>query len=199
MSRAARTLTAAFALALAAPLLSGCVSAASPEAPPAVSLETNEESSNAVTLAGGWAKSAKASGMSGVFGTLHNTGAEDLVIAGVTSEVAAHTEIHEVTSSGVMQPISTEVTIPAGGTFEFAPGADHIMLMGLHEELLAGTELRLTVTFTNGSSTELTVAVKDYSGANEEYGGGSEHGSGAEHEADSEHDAEADHGTDDAH
>lgn len=95
-------------------------------------------------------------------------------------------ELHEVTADGVMQKIKGEVVIPAEGTFELAPGANHIMLMNLSRDLLAGDEVTFTLQLKapNGevTSSEFTVLVKDYAGANESYNG--ENGS---HEMDQEH------------
>lgn len=176
-------LTAALALALAAPLLSGCSDAARPQTGSgSAEQHAAEHSGEAVRLTDGWAKSADAGGMTGVFGTLENRGDEDLTITGVESDAAEHVELHEVTTSGVMQPFSGEARIPAGGDFELAPGANHVMLMGLTRELLAGDEVRFTVRFSDDTSAEFAALVKDYSGANENYGG--EHdGAGADMDA----------------
>ncbi|MBN9612868.1 MAG: copper chaperone PCu(A)C, partial [Actinobacteria bacterium] len=59
-----------------------------------------------------------------------------------------------------------------------APGANHIMLMGLTRDLKAGDNVDFTLNFTRGeagaaTSQSFSVLVKDYTGANEKYG--SEH------------------------
>lgn len=130
----------------------------------------------AVTIADGWAKSADADGMTGVFGTLENSTADDLTIDRVESDAAGIVELHEVTDAGIMQEIAGDVVISANGSYTLAPGEDHIMLMELTRDLLAGDEVTFTVFFTDGGSVEMTVAVKDYSGANEDYGGDSHDG-----------------------
>ena len=78
-------------------------------------------------------------------------------------------ELHEVTADGIMQPIAGDVVVPAHGTFELMPGANHIMLMDLRKDLLAGDEVKFTLHLasSDGStfSVDLTVLVKDYAGA----------------------------------
>lgn len=168
------TTAAAIAVAL---LLSGCAgseSGTSTAPEPAATEERAEVSS--VTIDAGWAKAAEADGMTGLFGTLRNEGSDDLVISGVESDAAKMVELHEVTADGAMQEITGDVVIPAGGTLELAPGSDHIMLMGLTRELLAGDDVSVTVTFENGDTVRITVPVKDYAGANEEYAGAEDHG-----------------------
>ena len=181
--RAARSLAALSAAAL---LLAGCSGAAANDRTPS---EPNEQAPNAVFI-DGWAKSGEQGGMTGVFGTLENHGDDDLVITAVESEAAGSAELHEVTTAGVMQQISGDVTVPAGGSFEFVPGGDHIMLMDLAADLLAGDEAPITVSFDDGSSISFSAFVKDYSGANESYGDGG-HGGSGEHGGSDEHD---DHG-----
>lgn len=176
MIRPALGTTTAAAIA-AALLLSGCAGSESgtPSAPEPAAAEERAGVSSA-TIEAGWAKAAEATGMTGLFGTLRNEGSEDLIISSVESDAAEMAELHEVTADGVMQEIAGDVVIPAGGTLELAPGADHIMLMGLTRDLLAGDDVSVTVTFENGKTAELTVPVKDYAGANEEYAGAEDHG-----------------------
>lgn len=172
--RAARSLAALSAAAL---LFAGCSGATANDRTPAA---PSEQAPNAVFI-DGWAKSGEQGGMTGVFGTLENHGDDDLVITAVESEAAGSAELHEVTTAGVMQQIAGDVTVPAGGSFEFVPGGDHIMLMDLAADLLAGDEAPITVSFDDGSSISFSALVKDYSGANESYGDG-EHGGSDEHD-----------------
>ncbi|CAG7598262.1 copper chaperone PCu(A)C [Leucobacter soli] len=149
---------------------------------------TTDETSSGVELLDGWAKSAPSGGMTGLFGVLENRGDHDLVIASAESPDAGSVELHEVTADGVMQEIAEPVTIPAGGSFELAPGANHLMLLDLQRDLLAGDETTVTLRFSDGTEVELTALVKDYAGANEEYGDDS-HGDGHDHDHGDGHDA----------
>lgn len=182
-SRAARSVAALSAAVL---LLAGCSTSA-----PAS--DTSAAGAPNTDFVDGWAKAGDEGGMTGVFGTLENNGDEDLVIASVTSESAASAELHEVTSAGVMQEIAGDVTVPAGDSIEFVPGGNHIMLMGLTAALLAGEEVPITVTFTDGSSISFSVLVKAYSGANESYDESGEHGGMGEHGGTGEHSGSGEH------
>jgi len=46
------------------------------------------------------------------------------------------------------------------------------MLMDLTAPLVAGDDVTLTLTYSDGTSSEITAPVKDYAGANENYEGG---------------------------
>ncbi len=199
--RALTTLLAAALIAMPVSLLTACAPDASTQASSAHSSadSSSSDASGMLTLAEGWAKAGASGGMTGVFGTLTNAGDDDLEITGVESSDAEMIELHEVTADGVMQPIAGKVVVPARGSFELAPGANHIMLMGLKRELLAGDEVTFTLNLKAGdgsaSSVTLTVLVKDYAGANENYGGAA--GDSAGHDTDpedAEHSAEA-HGS----
>ena len=169
------TLLAAALIAMPVSLLAGCSSAPA-DAPASDSTSVSAESrsnTSTLTLPDGWAKAGETGGMTGVFGTLTNNGDDDLVIKSVESKDAGMIELHEVTAEGVMQKIKGDVVVPANGTFELAPGANHIMLMDLTRDLLAGDEVTFTLNIVSAdgkeSATEFTVLVKDYAGANENY------------------------------
>lgn len=195
--RTITTLLAAALIAMPVSLLTACAPDASTQVSSAHSSaeSSSSDAAGTLTLADGWAKAGASGGMTGVFGTLTNKGDVDLEITGVESPDAEMIELHEVTPDGVMQPISGKVVVPAQGTFELAPGANHIMLMDLKRELLAGDEVTFTLQLKaddgSKSSSTLTVLVKDYAGANENYGG--EAGNSAEHGTSHEPDSHGSH------
>lgn len=96
--------------------------------------------------------------------TLTNTGETDDVLKAVTSPKAASVEIHEtkMTDEGVMQmrPLDEGLPIPAGGTAMLKPGGLHVMVMGLEDGLDEGSELPLTLEFTNADPIEIMVPVQ---------------------------------------
>jgi periplasmic copper chaperone A len=57
-----------------------------------------------------------------------------------------------------MRPLDG-VEVPAGGTAEFSPGADHIMLIGLKAPLKAGDRFALTLRFEKAGEVAADVAV----------------------------------------
>ncbi len=151
---------------------SAASSAAASSAAAADSAVTDETAASTFTIADAWVKTAE-SGMSAAFGTLENSGSTDITVVSVTSAASDLIELHETVSNDagemVMQEKDGGFVIPAGGSYELAPGANHMMLMGLTGGILAGDELTFTVTFSDGSAVDFTAPAKDYSGANETY------------------------------
>ncbi|KQV03749.1 hypothetical protein ASC55_01885 [Microbacterium sp. Root322] len=131
-----------------------------------------------VTIEDAWVKSAD-EGMSAAFGTLLNSGDDDVTVVSVTSEASDMIELHETVENEAGEMVMREkdggFVIPAGGKLALEPGANHIMLMGLSGPLTAGSDVTFTLTFSDDSTYEFTAPVKDYSGANENYEGGEEH------------------------
>ncbi|MGN7967312.1 copper chaperone PCu(A)C [Microbacterium sp. 22179] len=157
-------LTALVAVSLLA--LTGCAAAERPtEAAPA---------GETVTIEDAWVK-ATDEDMSAAFGTLTNSGTDAVTIVSAETDAAGMVELHETVENEagemVMREIEGGFSIPAGGSLELVPGADHIMLMGLTGALSAGDEVTVTLTFSDDSTYAFTAPVKDYSGANENYEG----------------------------
>lgn len=152
--------------------LTGCAGTSAPA-------ESDSASAgDAVTIEDAWVKSAE-EGMSAAFGTLTNTGADDVTVVSAETAASSMVELHETVENEagemVMREIEGGFVIPAGGTLVLEPGASHIMLMDLAAPLQAGAEVTVTLTFSDDSTYEFTAPVKDYSGANENYEDGDEH------------------------
>ncbi|MGX5697022.1 copper chaperone PCu(A)C [Agromyces soli] len=171
-------MTPALMLAVAAPLvLAGCAAGAAAGANGTDVAATQAASAaDGLVLVDGWAKAADG-GMTAVFGTLENPGDADLVVEAASTPSAETAELHETVDDGgtmKMRPKEGGFTVPAGGSFELAPGGDHVMLMGLTGALLAGDEVELSLELSDGSTVRLQVPVKDFEGADEQYDGGHE-------------------------
>lgn len=150
-------------IVLAAGLLApGCTTADHDEAPMASTVAITDQ----------WASAAD-TGMAAVFGTLTNSGHHDAVVVSGNSSVAGRVEVHEVvpdsTGSKTMRPKEGGLAIPADGSHELVPGGDHLMLMDLNEPLTPGSDVTLTVVFSDGSTLPVTAQVRDFAGADEEY------------------------------
>lgn len=109
-----------------------------------------------------YARSMGGIGASGaIFMMLHNNGANDDRLIGAKADVAQKIELHthKMTEEGLMQMLEIEggVPMPAGEMHPFERGADHVMLMGLTQELADGDRFPLTLVFESG--TELVVDV----------------------------------------
>ena len=69
----------------------------------------------------------------------------------------------------VMRPKEGGFVIPARGTHELQPGGDHIMLMGVAEEVKPGARIPFTLTVKDGQPFEFTAVGKDFAGGKEDY------------------------------
>lgn len=127
-----------------------------------------------LTVKDPWAKAAD-SGMTAVFGTLVNTTGAQLTVVSATSSVAKKTELHEVADvdgQPVMRPKKGGFVIPAKGSHELQPGADHLMLMGLTGALQPGDEMTVSLTLKDGRRLRFTAVAKAFAGGKENYDSG---------------------------
>lgn len=204
-SRTTRTLSAA--VCAGALLLTGCGSSdAGSATSDSQSSAAEAEAGAGLTITDPWAK-AKEEGMTGVFGIIENAGSEPVTIVSGASDAAEAVELHETVDDGsgqmVMQEAEGGFEIPAGGSLELKPGGSHIMLMGLTGALAAGDEVSIDLTTDSGDTLTVDALVKDYDGANENYGdeedgGHSGASESADEHADHEHEGH-DHGDHEGH
>lgn len=132
---------------------------------------TENQNASLVTIGDQWVKAA-ATGMTGVFGTLKNSGTAEMTVVSAASPAAGRVELHEVVGapgSTTMRPKDGGLAIPAGGSHVLAPGGDHIMLMDLKKPLQVGSDVEVTLTFADGTTLPFSAQVRDYSGAEENY------------------------------
>ncbi|HUR08921.1 MAG TPA: copper chaperone PCu(A)C [Nonomuraea sp.] len=172
----------ALLLAAAVVALAGCGSqqvAATPaeQSPAVAATQSPAVAAPALTITDPWVKTAK-KGMSAAFGTLvNNTDAEVTIVSG-SSPLSPKIELHEVVESGgkmIMRPKEGGFVIPAHGTHELRPGGDHIMLMGVAQEVLPGARIPFTLTVKGGEPLEFTAIGKDFAGGKEDYQPGMGH------------------------
>jgi len=95
------------------------------------------------------------------YATITNSGAEQDALVEVTSDAVRRIEMHETVtsgSSGKMVPVD-EIALPSGATVQLKPGGLHLMLIGPHDDLVAGTPINVRFAFQSGSVVEVTVPV----------------------------------------
>lgn len=89
-------------------------------------------------------------GSGAVFFTIHNNTQTDDRLVGARTEVAERAELHtHVEEDGVMKMVAIEggIALPFGEMHELKRGGDHVMLMGLKQELKDGDSFPLTLVF----------------------------------------------------
>lgn len=151
LRRIGATLTAAVA---ALTLLAGCAAAGETASSSAAT------AASTITVTDAWVMAASAGNMSAAFGTINNSGSSDVTLTAASTPASTTVQLHE-TVDGVMKEKAGGFVIPAGGSFELAPGANHIMLMELPSDLVAGDQVTVTLTFSDNSTTTFTATVKD--------------------------------------
>lgn len=123
-----------------------------------------------------WVKSSDMStvgGMTAVYGTITNNSNEDVVLVGGSTEVAGVVEVHEMAMIGgemKMQEIDGGLVIPAGQSVVLEPGGNHLMLMMLASDVLAGDTIEVLFDFEGADDQTLSdVVAKPAEGGDEEY------------------------------
>lgn len=171
---------------LAAATFAGCSSdtpSESDSSTPAAQHTSEVADGQILSITDPWVKANEKAKMTAAFGTLENPDDTDIHVTGGHTSVAGKLELHTVTDvDGKMQMVELEdgFTIPAGGTHLLEPGADHLMLMMMKEDLQPGAEVEITLDTDAGTFT-FTAPVRTFAGANEEYGA---HGEGMDGEMD---------------
>ncbi len=122
----------------------------------------------AVVVSDAWVRATAGTddpSMTGAFMALDNEGEEDVTLTGASSPVAGMVELHEmamVDGAMVMRKIDGGIDIAAGYGQVLMPGGNHVMLMGLTDELEPGDEVDLVLEFSDGTTQDLTVPVKEF-------------------------------------
>ena len=97
-----------------------------------------------------------------VFMTIQNDTQQDDRLIGVESPIAKRVELHtHIEEDGIMKMRKVEAgfLVMSGGTRELARGGDHVMLMGLGENLTTGDSFPLTLIFEDAGELTITVTV----------------------------------------
>lgn len=109
-----------------------------------------------------WARaSVPGSETAAIYGVLHNTGTETLIIDGVETGVAGKAQFHHsklVDGMSRMAHLPT-LTLKPSGRLVFEPGARHIMLMGVTESLEEGSSFEIELILDGGERVTTTVRV----------------------------------------
>ncbi|HUF96973.1 MAG TPA: copper chaperone PCu(A)C [Ilumatobacter sp.] len=136
----------------------------------------SDETTDGLTASAAWARPSPGGATSGaVYATLVAGADDSIMSASVPASLAADAQFHEtVPASGAdahdmdgdgdMMMTMREVEridLVAGETFEFAPGATHIMIFDLVEPLTLGQEFTVELQLESGGSVPVDVVVAD--------------------------------------
>lgn len=98
---------------------------------------------------------------------VENHGDAERRLVSVTSPDFARVEIHETVSNNGMSRMRAvaDPAVPANGSLQLVPGGRHLMLMKAHAPVTPGQTATLTMTFDNGETVQIDVALRDRSEA----------------------------------
>lgn len=105
-------------------------------------------------LTDAWVRTIVPSRPAAAYFTLHNDGDSQRVLVGATSPACRKTMLHQSkTVNGVdhMMPVK-QVTVPAKGTFKFAPRGYHVMCMMPAKTVTPGNTIEITLEFRDGGT-----------------------------------------------
>ncbi|HEX7388867.1 MAG TPA: copper chaperone PCu(A)C [Acidiphilium sp.] len=113
----------------------------------------------AVTVQGAWFRYLLPQVPAGGFMTLVNHANTDAVLTGAKSSACGSAMLHESTTKSGMDMMMTvnSVTIPAHGTFRFAPGGYHVMCM--KPDMKVGSTATVQLLFRNAPPLDVTFRV----------------------------------------
>lgn len=100
-----------------------------------------------------WTRAALSKAVKNAAGylTIHNKADEPDVLISIQSDIAAVTEVHEMTfKDGVMRMNALDgLHIPPATEVFLEPGGYHVMFLGLKKPLYEGQQFEITLTFKN--------------------------------------------------
>lgn len=117
--------------------------------------EAGSGGANGVRVEQAWARaSIGTTRPAAAYVTLVNTGNRTAILTGASSPASDKAAVHKtVNDNGMLKMVPAgPITILAGERIEMKPGSYHIMLMKLKRSIDKGSSLRLTLTFTDGTT-----------------------------------------------
>lgn len=119
-----------------------------------------------------WARATPAGAKTGAgYVKIENTGDTPDQLLSVSSDIAAMTEVHQMTMENDMMKMGAAgpIDIPAHGVVELKPHGLHIMLMGLKKPLTEGDTFPVTLTFAKAGKIDLQIVVGKVDDMGEEH------------------------------
>ncbi len=114
-------------------------------------------------LTDAWVRAAPpGAGMNSAYGKFINHGRKPVKITGFSSQAFGLVSLHRTLVEGGigrMEEVGA-LTVPAGGSFEMAPEAYHLMLMAPVDPLVAGDTIKIELESATGDSYSFTVTVE---------------------------------------
>ena len=103
-------------------------------------------------------------GVAGMFVVITNTGSTPDTLLDGTTTAAETVAPHETTREGNFTKMVAHpegLAVPANGTLVFEPGANHLMLTSLTQNLTVGMQVSVTLRFQQAGAVTLQVPVRE--------------------------------------
>ncbi|MFD1331710.1 copper chaperone PCu(A)C [Methylopila musalis] len=127
-------------------------------------IAAHDYKAGAITIDHPWSRATpKGARVAGGYLTLRNGGAEADRLLSVSSDIAARTEIHEMSTANgtmTMRPLPEGVPAPAHGEVAFKPGGFHIMFFDLKRPLEKGERFAGRLTFEKAGPVDVEFSVE---------------------------------------
>lgn len=137
-----------------------------------ISACTTNPTQSGVTIENPWVRSseysAKAGGMTGIFGKFTNHTDKVVTIIGGKTDMSMMVQTHEV-KDGMMTEKKGGIEIKPGETVTLEPGGLHIMIMDIAKPIVAGDKFDFTFLFDGADPQTFTLTAKDSAGGDETY------------------------------
>ena len=132
----------------------------------------HEQKLGALILHHAWSRATPAGAKTGAaYVKIENTGDTPDQLLSVASDIAAKTEVHQMTMENDMMKMGPAgvIDIPPHGVVELKPHGLHIMMMGLKKPLTEGDTFPVTLTFAKAGKVDLQIVVGKVDDMGEEH------------------------------
>lgn len=126
----------------------------------------NAAAPEGVTVTNCWIRALPNRLPSAAYFTLSNSGGRDAVLIGAQSKAFGKVMLHaSKTVDGMAAMVHADkIEVPAGGSFEFAPGGHHVMLEKPASTLRIGETLPITLWFEQGRAITTDCSIRSAAG-----------------------------------
>lgn len=132
----------------------------------ATAAQADEGKADGLAVSDAWFRTIVPQRPAGGYFTLTNDGDTDRELVGAASPACGMAMLHETAEeNGVAKMLKVDhITVPAGGSVEFAPGGYHVMCMKPTDAMKPGNTVPVTLKFEDGAGVTADFAVKSAKG-----------------------------------
>ena len=124
----------------------------------------HEHQQGPLTVVHPWSRAtAPSQKAGGVYLRIENASNQPDRLIGVESDLADVTSLHTIIRDGdviKMRPVQSGIEVPANGHIVLAPGGNHVMLIGLRQQLVQESTVPLVLVFEHAGRVEIEAVVE---------------------------------------